>query len=114
MVGILGHQHMGEQSRARPPALDRQGRHRRLRDHLAQAADDFGADMPDDLEQGDALQHLGLVLAEPAQLSANRQDSHSRDRHLQCPLANARPPRAAGDRAMDDEQDAAGCRELPA
>lgn len=25
---------------------------------------------PDDLEQGDALQHLGLVLAEPAQLSA--------------------------------------------
>jgi hypothetical protein len=26
--------------------------------------------MPDDLEQGDALKHLGLILAEPAQLSA--------------------------------------------
>ena len=70
MVGILGHQHMGEQSRARPPALDRQGRHRRLHDRFTQAADDLGADMPDDLELGDALQHLGLVLAEPAQLSA--------------------------------------------
>lgn len=72
VVGVFGHQHMGEQSRARPPALDRQGRHRRLHDRFAQAADDLGADMPDDLEQRDALQHLGLVLAEPAQLSAAR------------------------------------------
>lgn len=70
VVGVLGYQHMGEQSGTWSPALDRQGRHRRLHDRLAQPADDLGSDMPDDLEQGDALQHLGLVLAEPAQLSA--------------------------------------------
>lgn len=50
VVGVLGHQYVDEQSRTRPPALDRQGRHRRLRDRLANTADDLGADMPDDLE----------------------------------------------------------------
>lgn len=70
VVAVLGHQHIGKKSRAWRSAPHRPGDHRRLRDRLANSADDLGADMPDDLEQGDALQHLGLVLAKPAQLSA--------------------------------------------
>jgi hypothetical protein len=40
--------------------------------HLSSPADNLGADMPDHLEQRDALQHFGRVLSELAQRAAAR------------------------------------------
>ena len=57
----------GRAARARPAALDRQRRHRRLRHALAAPAGEGRPDMPDHLEAaGDVLQHLADVLADLA------------------------------------------------
>lgn len=71
VVGVLGHQHVGEQARRRPPALDGQGRRGRPGDPLASPAGPTGADVADDAEPaGHVVQHLGHVLAEAPQAPA--------------------------------------------
>ena len=71
VVGVLGHQHMGEQPRRGAAAADRQARRRGLGDGLAAAAGELRPDMPDHAEPArQVVQHLGHVLAEAAQRAA--------------------------------------------
>jgi hypothetical protein len=71
MVAILGHQHVGEEVRARAPALDRQRRGRRLDHGLALPAAHLGPDVDHHLEvRGHVFEELALVRAEPGQHGA--------------------------------------------
>ena len=71
VVTILRDQHMRDQAWTRPPALDRQRRHRRLHDRLARPAAQLRPDMLDHLETGrDVFEHLPLVLSDPAERCA--------------------------------------------
>jgi hypothetical protein len=71
MVAILGDQHVGEEVRARAPALDWQRGGRRLDDCLALPAAHLGPDVDHHLEmRGHVFEHLALVLAEPGQHGA--------------------------------------------
>ena len=78
MVAVLRDQHVGDQTRSRTAAFDRQARHRRLRNALAVAAAQLRPHMHDDLEvRGDVFQHLALLVADLAQApgSARRADA---------------------------------------
>ena len=71
MVGKLRDQHMGQQTGRGASAADRHLRRRRLGDALADTAREFWAHVADDPERRrDVVQHLGDVLAEPAQCTA--------------------------------------------
>jgi hypothetical protein len=71
MIAIFGDQHMGDQSRAGAAALDRQRRHRRLRDRFADPAAQLGPDMDDHREvRGHVFQHLAAVFADLSQRRA--------------------------------------------
>lgn len=71
VVAVLRHEHVGQQPRAGPPALDRQRRQRRLGDALAGPAGELWPDVPDHLEaRWHVFEHLGHVLAERAQIAA--------------------------------------------
>ncbi len=64
MVGVLGHEHMREETGAGATALDRHGRRGRLHDALARAAAEARADVTHDPERGgDVVELLGHVLA---------------------------------------------------
>ena len=68
MVAVLRDQHVGDQARARTAALDRQARHRRLRNRLAVAAAQLRPHVHHDLEvRGNIFQHLALLVADLAQ-----------------------------------------------
>jgi len=68
MVGILGDQHMREQTRSRQSAIDRPRWCGCLHDAVASIAAQLRTHMPDDLEAGPhVLQHLGDVFAELAE-----------------------------------------------
>jgi hypothetical protein len=65
VVGVLGDQDVREQARTRAAALDRQGRHGRLRDRPAGPAAELRADVAvHDEASGDVLDELARVLAE--------------------------------------------------
>ena len=67
MIGVLGHQHVGEQPRPGEPALDRARRSRTLRDAVALDAGQLRAHVPDHPEApGHVVQDLGDVLADRA------------------------------------------------
>ncbi len=69
VIGVFGNEHMRQESRAWPSALDRQKRHRHLHDCLAGAAGELGSHMPDHLERGrHILQNFRDVFAKPAHL----------------------------------------------
>ncbi len=71
VVAVFRHDDMGDQSRPRAPALDRQRGHRRLDNRLARPAAQLGAKMPNDLEAGwDVFQHITLVLPDAAEHGA--------------------------------------------
>jgi hypothetical protein len=71
VVAVFRHDDMGDQSRPRAPALDRQRGHWRLDDGLAGSAAQLGAKMPNDFEAGrDIFQHITLVLPDAAEHGA--------------------------------------------
>ncbi len=71
MIGILGHQDVGEQARACHTARDRPRRRFALHDPLAAGARQLGPNVPDHPEaRGHILQHLRAVLAQAAQGTA--------------------------------------------
>lgn len=71
VVGVLRHQHMGEQARRRAAAADGQARRRRSGDPLAGPARPAGADVADDAEPArHVVEDFGRVLAEAAQAPA--------------------------------------------
>jgi hypothetical protein len=71
MIAVLADQHMGQQPGPRPAALDRQGRHRRLRHALAAPAGKRRPDVPDHFEAaGNVVEDLADVLADLAHLAA--------------------------------------------
>ena len=73
MVRILGDQHVRQEPRTRPAALDRQRRHRRLVHALAGAAGEAGTDVPDHLEPRRlVVENFRDVLTDDVQLAAAR------------------------------------------
>ncbi len=71
VVAVLGHQHMGDQPRPWPTALDRQGRHWLLGNRLAGPAAQLRPDVADHLEaRRHVFEHLALVLPHPAEHGA--------------------------------------------
>src|SRR5512132_3231741 len=73
MVRILGDQHVRQEPRTRPAALDRQRRHRSLVHALAGAAGEAGTDVPDHLEPRRlVLENFRDVLTDDVQLAAAR------------------------------------------
>lgn len=71
MIGIFAHQHMGEETRTRPTALDGAGRQRSLDEPLAaRTGQPRPHDPVHDEAARDVFQLLGHVLADPAQASA--------------------------------------------
>jgi hypothetical protein len=68
MIAVFRDKDMGDQTRARPAAFDRQARHRRLRDPFAIAAAQPRPHMHHDLEvRGHIFQRLALIVADLAQ-----------------------------------------------
>src|SRR5512147_790471 len=73
MVRIFGDQHVRQQPRTRPAALDRQRRHRGLVHALACAAGEAGADVADHLEPRRLIvENFRDVLTDDVQLAAAR------------------------------------------
>ena len=73
MARILGDQHVRQEPRSRPAALDRQRRHRRLVHALAGAAGEAGTDVPDHLEPRRlVVENFRDVLTDDVQLAAAR------------------------------------------
>lgn len=71
VIAIFGDQNIGEKARTRQPALDRQARHRGLRDGFAGPATQFRPDMHDHLEvRRHVFQHLALIVADDGQVRA--------------------------------------------
>ena len=71
MIGILGHQHLRQQSRRGQAFVDDLGRHRRLDQRLALRAGPFAADVALDLEHsGNVVELLADVLADALQRAA--------------------------------------------
>jgi len=84
-IGVFRHGDVREKARARPAALDRQRRQRRLHDRLAGPAAQLRPHVLDHLECGrNVFQHLGHVLADLAQhrAAAAAAGSLRRVRHL--------------------------------
>ena len=71
VVTVFRHEHVGEEPRSGPPALDRARRQRRLMEALAPSAGQPWANEPLDHEaRRDVLQLLGDVLAQALQIGA--------------------------------------------
>jgi hypothetical protein len=79
VIGVLGYQHLRQQSRGGQPLVDDVRRHRRLHQGLARRAHPFAADVPLDGEDaGGVVELLGDVLADALQLAAAAADGRGR------------------------------------
>ena len=106
VVGVLGHDHLGQQPRGRHAALDRARGGRQLDHPGAVRAGELGAHMPEDLEvAGDEIEQLGDVFAELAHRRPAVGTGAAR-------RARARWSRAAGVRARPAAHGAAASAEL--